>query len=315
MPSDDDDDVTILVPPAPRAFVRFGPNPTGRDFVVGDVHGQVAMLDRLLRAAGFDRHFDRLFSLGDLIDRGPGSEELVQRFHDEPSMYCIRGNHEELLLAARFNPVYRGVWERNGGDWADDLTEERLAELATMVEQMPLVIELELGDGRRIGMVHAEVPPGMDWDAVRRVEPGPSDQVDDRDSNLESSLLWGRRRVNALMLMAQNPEAEDLDDAERARAIRAVTPVEGIDLVLVGHTIIPSRRPARSGNVMFLDTGSYKIDGRLTLAEPRADRYWQCDREGRLRTEPDGMPLPNSVPLREAYVRSSLGAPARLSGS
>lgn len=301
--ADDDSDITIVAPTALRAFVRFGRNLTGRDFVVGDLHGQTDMLDRLLRAVGFDRHFDRLFSLGDLIDRGPGSEALVQRFHEEPSLFCIRGNHEELLLASRFNPAYRRVWERNGGDWADELNDTRLAELAAMIEQMPLVIELDLGDGRRIGLVHAEVPPGMHWDAVQRVQPGPADQVDDQDSNLESSLLWGRRRINALMLMAQNPEAEDLNKAERKRAIRAVTPVEGIDLVMVGHSIIPSRRPARAANVMFLDTGAYKIDGRLTVAEPRANRYWQCDREGRLRTEPDGMPMPHSVALREAYLR------------
>lgn len=300
MPSSAPDPLAAFASPA---FVTFGPNATGRDFVVGDVHGQIAMLDRVLRAVSFDRHLDRLFSLGDLIDRGPGSEELVRRFHEEPALFCIRGNHEELLLASRFNPAYRRVWERNGGDWADELTDQRLAELAGMVEQMPLVIELDLGDGRRIGMVHAEVPPGMDWETVRQVQPGPSDQVDDQDSNLESSLLWGRRRMNALMLMAQNPEAEDVNSAERKRAIRAVTPVAGIDLVLVGHTIIPAHRPARSGNVMFLDTGAYKIDGRLTLADPRANRYWQCDREGRLRTEPDGMPLPHPVPLREAYLR------------
>ena len=308
---DFDDDATIIAVPAPAtSFVKFGPNPTGRDFVVGDVHGQIAMLDRLLRAVGFDRHFDRLFSLGDLIDRGPGSEELLQRFHDDPSLHCIRGNHEELLLASRFNPVYRRVWERNGGDWADELSDQRLEQLASMVEQMPLVMELDLGDGRRIGLVHAEVPPGLDWASVRNVRPGPSDQVDDQDTNLESSLLWGRRRVNALMLMAQNPEAENVGDAERARSIRAVTPVAGIDLVMVGHTIIPARRPARAGNVMFLDTGAFKLDGRLTLADPRANRYWQCDRDGRLRTEPDGMPLPNSVPLREAYLRPATLATA-----
>ena len=301
--ADDDSDVTLVVPPAPRAFVRVKPNLTGRDFVVGDVHGQMEMLDRLLRAVGFDRNFDRLFSLGDLIDRGPDSERLMRLFHQEPALHCIRGNHEELLLASRFNPVYRRVWERNGGDWADDLSDAQLAELSAMVERMPLVMELDLCDGRRVGLVHAEVPPGMDWDTVRRVQAGPADQVDDQDSNLESSLLWGRRRFNALALMAQNPEAEDVDEDERARAARAVAPVDGIDLVMVGHTIIPARRPARSGNVMFLDTGAYKADGRLTLAEPSADRYWQCDRNGRLCTEPDGMPLPHALRLREAYLR------------
>lgn len=303
---DDDADLTIVVPAAPRMFVRFGPNQLGRDYVVGDVHGQFDLLDRLLRAVAFDQDFDRLFSLGDLIDRGPDSERLLRLFHTEPALYCIRGNHEALLLAARSNPVYRRVWERNGGDWADDLSDAQLAELAAMIEQMPLAMELDLGDGRSVGLVHAEVPPGMDWDTVRRVQAGPADQIDDQDSNLESSLLWGRRRIGALMLMAQNPEAEDLGDDERARAVRAVTPVAGIDLVMVGHTIIPARRPARSGNVMFLDTGAYKADGRLTLAEPAANRYWQCDREGQLRTEPDGMPLPNAMALREAYARGPI---------
>lgn len=298
-----DDDVTVVSAPTSGGCASFAPNLVGRDFVVGDVHGQMAMLERLLRAVGFDARFDRLFCLGDLIDRGPDSERLLRTFHDRDGLYCIRGNHEELLLASRHNPVYRRVWERNGGDWADALPDDRLRELAAIVEQMPLVIELDLGDGRRIGLVHAEVPPGMDWDTVRKVQPGPPEQVDDQDSNLESSLLWGRRRINALMLMAQNPDAQDLDEDERARAVRAVAPVEGIDLVLVGHTIIPARRPARSGNVMFLDTGSFKVDGRLTLAEPRAERYWQCDRQGQLRTEPDGMPMPHPTPLREAWLR------------
>ena len=300
---DDDPDITVLLPQAPTAFVRFGPNPTGRDYVVGDVHGQLDMLQRLLRAVGFDRRLDRLFSLGDLIDRGPDSERLLQWFHTEPALHCIRGNHEALLLASRVNPVYRRVWERNGGDWAADLPDARLADLAAMIEPMPLAMELDLRDGRRLGLVHAEVPPGVDWDTVCGVQTGPADQVDDRDSSLESSLLWGRRRINALMLMAQDPEAADLDDDGRARAIRAVAPVAGIDLVMVGHAIIPARRPARSGNVMFLDTGAYKLDGRLTLAEPHANRYWQCDRDGALRTEPDGMPLPGAVPLRAAYLR------------
>lgn len=299
----DDSDTTLVVPPAPPAVARFGPNLTGRDFVVGDLHGQMAMLERLLRAVAFDRNFDRLFSLGDLIDRGPDSERLMRLFHKEAALHCIRGNHEELLLAARTNPLYRRVWERNGGDWAAELPDARVEELASMVETMPLVIELDLGGGRHIGLVHAEVPPGMDWDTVCRVQAGPADQVDDQDSNLESSLLWGRRRFNALALMAHNPDADDVGDDERARAIRAVAPVGGIDLVMVGHTIIPARRPARSGNVMFLDTGAYKADGRLTLAEPSAERYWQCDRHGRLCTEPDGMPLPHSVPLRAAYLR------------
>ena len=300
----------IFRPKQSRLVRQLPAIPAGqRIYAIGDVHGRLDLFAALAQAIEKD---DRnqgasntsVILLGDLIDRGPDSERLLRLFHTEPALYCIRGNHEALLLASRSNPVYRRVWERNGGDWADDLPEAQLAQLAWIIEQMPLAMELELGDGRCVGLVHAEVPPGTDWDTVRRVQAGPADQIDDQDSTLESSLLWGRRRVNALMLMAQNPEADEIDDDTRTRAIRAVTPVEGIDLVMVGHTIIPAHRPARAGNVMFLDTGAYKVDGRLTLAEPAANRYWQCDREGHLRTEPDGMPLPNAVPLREAYLRA-----------
>ena len=52
---------------------RYPRNRTGRDFVVGDVHGMFSALRELLAVAGFDDRRDRLFSVGDLIDRGPDS--------------------------------------------------------------------------------------------------------------------------------------------------------------------------------------------------------------------------------------------------
>ncbi len=46
------------------------PNRRGRDFVVGDLHGYLGALQDALARAGFDPGCDRLFSTGDLIDRG-----------------------------------------------------------------------------------------------------------------------------------------------------------------------------------------------------------------------------------------------------
>ena len=53
---------------------RFERNARGRDFVVGDVHGHFDTLERLLEAVDFDASADRLFSVGDLVNRGPASE-------------------------------------------------------------------------------------------------------------------------------------------------------------------------------------------------------------------------------------------------
>ena len=59
-------------------------NESGRDFVVGDVHGCFRTLERALSVIAFDPNLDRLFGVGDLVNRGPHSEEalgwLEQRF-------------------------------------------------------------------------------------------------------------------------------------------------------------------------------------------------------------------------------------------
>ncbi len=52
---------------------RHPSNETGRDFVVGDLHGCVDALRYLLCEIGFNGERDRLFSVGNLIDRGTDS--------------------------------------------------------------------------------------------------------------------------------------------------------------------------------------------------------------------------------------------------
>ena len=57
---------------------RFARNERGRDFAVGDIHGCFSDLARGLKAIGFDEKADRLFSVGDLVDRGPESTHALE---------------------------------------------------------------------------------------------------------------------------------------------------------------------------------------------------------------------------------------------
>ena len=72
-------------------------NPCGRDLVVGDVHGCFRTLDRALTELRFDTDSDRLFGVGDLVDRGPHSAEalvwLETRFEA-----VVMGDRERPLL-------------------------------------------------------------------------------------------------------------------------------------------------------------------------------------------------------------------------
>ena len=48
-------------------------NLEGRDFVVGDIHGEYDQFMKELEKVNFDKNIDRVFSVGDLVDRGKDS--------------------------------------------------------------------------------------------------------------------------------------------------------------------------------------------------------------------------------------------------
>ena len=72
-------------------------NQLGKDYIVGDLHGCFSLLERLMKEVSFNKNHDRLFSVGDLIDRGPESLRCLQLL-SEPWFYAVKGNHEDMFL-------------------------------------------------------------------------------------------------------------------------------------------------------------------------------------------------------------------------
>src|SRR5579883_1256344 len=67
-----------------------------RRIVIGDVHGHYKGLMTLLEAIA-PTSDDQVYFLGDLIDRGPQSAQVVNFFKDN-HYECLLGNHEQMLL-------------------------------------------------------------------------------------------------------------------------------------------------------------------------------------------------------------------------
>lgn len=67
-----------------------------RRIVIGDVHGHYEGLMRIFEAIA-PTSDDQIYFLGDLIDRGPKSSQVVN-FVKENAYACLLGNHEQMLL-------------------------------------------------------------------------------------------------------------------------------------------------------------------------------------------------------------------------
>jgi len=225
-----------------------------RAYAVGDVHGRLDLLDQLLAIIEEDCARDParkslLIFLGDLIDRGPDSNGVVERLrtyrHDRLQPHFLAGNHEEVLL--RLVAGERGIldsWLKFGGAQCLQSYGTDPASLRGSSEQVALEIvrqsipeehvqflksfadTLTLGDYL---FVHAGIRPGVDLYLQS-----------------QSDLRWIR-----------GPFLECSEDHGR--------------IIVHGHTISEDvdERPNRIG----IDTGAYR-SGMLTALAVEDERRW-----------------------------------------
>lgn len=93
-----------------------------RLYVIGDIHGRADLLQRVLariRTDASERAGVEIIYvfLGDYIDRGPASREVLQTLvalSEQQHVVCLRGNHEAFLLEFLTRPVLLQHWSRYG---------------------------------------------------------------------------------------------------------------------------------------------------------------------------------------------------------
>src|SRR4051812_47149584 len=88
-----------------------------RTLAIGDIHGCHTALTTLLDYVQPTGE-DQLVFLGDYIDRGPSSRQVIETLLElkkSCSTIFLRGNHEEMFLMARKNPAKSHSWQSCGG--------------------------------------------------------------------------------------------------------------------------------------------------------------------------------------------------------
>jgi serine/threonine protein phosphatase 1 len=69
-------------------------------YIIGDVHGCRATLERLLRAIEPTRN-DLVVFVGDLVRKGPDSKGVLDLVRSHPNYHTVRGNNEQKLVDGR----------------------------------------------------------------------------------------------------------------------------------------------------------------------------------------------------------------------
>lgn len=213
----------------------FSINTKGRDFVCGDIHGCLDKLHECLAFVNFDYDNDRLFAVGDLIDRGFYSFECLVLI-EEPWFNSNRGNHEEMMLSSlystktKFTAFYPQAWYPNGGDWHLSHVKrygEISHDLLEKVANLPLISVVETKKGR-VNIVHAEFAEGTT-----------DKDIDDLKFPSWEQLLWGRERFDKYK---RYPDLSYFDSVDN-----------NLSKTIVGHT--PVYNPIRIGKYRYIDGG------------------------------------------------------------
>ena len=260
-------------------IVHHEPNTKGgRDLVAGDLHGYFDTLEEALKTLRFDPAHDRLFGVGDLVDRGPRSENAIE-WLEQRRIASVRGNHEQMMVNAL---VLDGgwlhasgpsrTWNEFGGwwwyeDWFDQAfesddareraLERRCARWLDALHKVPFLRTIETPAGP-VGIAHT-LELTVSWTELEATIQALAERGADAENahpyyatrDLPEETLWRRPTV----------ERTGRDDTALPEAI------DDVALVLTGHTPGAGARWTRA-NVLCIDTG---LDSdelvQLTIAE------------------------------------------------
>lgn len=158
--------------PENPSYLVVEPNTQGKDYIVGDLHGQLELFNNILALLTPD---DRLFITGDLINRGAHGYNIVEKIFEinkerekhglPPQIHVCLGNHEKMFLKYFYSNDRHIFHAANGGDWIFNLHAIQKQKMAAFFNKLPYIIkvkglksEKDARAKRPFYIVHSELP-------------------------------------------------------------------------------------------------------------------------------------------------------------
>lgn len=110
-------------------------------YVTSDIHGCFNEFKLMLESINFSKE-DKLYILGDVLDRGPNPLDTIDFIRQHDNIILIKGNHEEFYTYYYENKNYRS-WHKNGGyttlQQLEEKSEEYKKELYEYIKSLPIM--------------------------------------------------------------------------------------------------------------------------------------------------------------------------------
>lgn len=259
----------------PSSGGRKTAGPKGhRAYAVGDIHGRLDLLDEMLSLIEADlearpKAKTVIVFLGDLIDRGPDSAQVVERLRlyspAKADTVFLMGNHEEVMLRVLDgDAALLGDWLKFGG-----------AECVRSYGIDPAALE-QMDPTRALELIRNAIP-GTHADFIRSFA----------DTLSFGSYLFVHAGIRPGVTLTEQEQTDlrwirnpFLDD-ERDHGF----------VVVHGHTITP--QVDECGNRIGLDTGAYKT-GRLSALGIEGSGRWLLQTGGDIGAIAEGNRVPRS---------------------
>ena len=157
--------------------------------VIGDIAGNyktfLALIEKMPKV--------KIISVGDIIDRGPSSDKVIEYFiTNKDTTEVLMGNHEHMMIDFYRNVCNHShkkeygtrIWQNNGGGYTAQSFNNQTPseEILSFLETRKISLEFDL-DGKSFYISHAFNPPGRSID----------EDYDERGRSDTFRHIWSRR--------------------------------------------------------------------------------------------------------------------------
>jgi serine/threonine protein phosphatase 1 len=213
-----------------------------RTLAIGDIHGCHTALDTLLKEVK-PTPADQIVFLGDYIDRGPSSRQVIETLLElkkSCSTVFICGNHETMILDARNSFLKGDAWQSYGG------------------------LEALFSYGVKYRDDWASRIPRPHWEFFER------------------TLRSFETKTHIFVHACVDPELDMKDQPDwilHWETFERMKPHKSGKQIICGHTVQKSGKPTNSGFAVCIDTGPAS-GGWLTCLDTDSGAYWQANEKG-----------------------------------